>query len=217
VSDVATVCAKAVPCIVQQGGGSDTAWLAAAATVGAALIAAAFAYGNEARKSGLVRMGIARLLEDDMRRQQSVLTRAWARGAWWREAEMREGRVTPADQQVVVTALYTSEWVDVSTAIGWMETVIANHKPRGAALMPNERVLVKETWHRLETGRRSLKRVATPWFRRILLFRWWPRGLQARQSLEFRPHDDLEIQESEVSRRPDEEAAIRARGRISEP
>jgi hypothetical protein len=128
VSSGQLVCRQVEPCsvLVQSTNGGLTATSAAAiATVAAAVFAAMFAFLNEWNKNRLRRKGIARVLTDDMRRDQSAVARARFRGAWWDDAEILADRVTNEDLQRLATALKPGEWATVSSALGWMQALSA--------------------------------------------------------------------------------------------
>jgi hypothetical protein len=186
--------------------------VAAIATVAAAVFAAIFAFLNEWNKNRLRRKGIARVLTDDMRRDQSAVARARFRGAWWDDAEILADRVTDEDLQRLATSLKPGEWATVSSALGWMQTLtaardraLAMNVPRAkvtigrktqpghaVALEKHEQNWLEDTWYRLEGARWSLRRQAAPIPSRIPV-RGWTR-------YRWRPHGQLGIQTDEVHR-----------------
>jgi len=205
-----SLCTHAAPCFIHDAGsGLNAATIAALSTVAAALIAAAVAFGNELRKTGLRRIGIARLVEDDMRRRQSTLTRAWCRNRWWDAAEMLQVRASTKDMQLIAATLRVEDWIKVSSAVGWTETVIAirDHNPDVQALSDYDRALLRNAWERLEDARHSLQTVSTPSLYRAL------HGGRPDPRL-WKPHKDDQIREGEMQRQPEQADQIDRRGRI---
>lgn len=64
--------------------------------------------------------GIARVLYEDFRRQQSTLARGIYRAGWWRPGEMLKLQVTDDDIKRIASAVDATKWGAVSRAIGWM-------------------------------------------------------------------------------------------------
>lgn len=161
-----TIICNPAPCHLANSAGSALGY-GALATIGAALVAAVFAFSHEVFKNRLRRVGIARLLYHRLLTYQSTLATAYANEAWWPDEEFRESDLDSDDLKRVATALRAEEWRVVNSALGWAEYLRAhrnvrcgegNSRPDGGEL-----AAILETYERLEQARWALRRVCARW------------------------------------------------------
>jgi|GEM_PF-6049246 len=160
-----TVACNAGACHLASTSVGVAVYIAAGATLIAAVFAALFAFLHEHFKNRLRRAGIARLLYHRLLTHQSTLATAFHTERWWPEDELQESDLDADDLKRVATALRSHEWRTVNSALGWTDSLRSRRKGKHAMLKlkTDELETISKTYEKLEMARWALRRVCSRW------------------------------------------------------